>query len=112
MHSKLPMVPLVVTSDDVREPPGLAPAKVTGWGPGRFLFIDVAAMRARQLRAGARPRITTEALVSHKLEWVAMEEVRRGLVSYELPSQTGESAASLQSTSQREWSETSNAPKM
>ena len=31
MHSKLPMVPLAVTSDDVREPPGLAPAKVTGW---------------------------------------------------------------------------------
>jgi DNA-directed RNA polymerase subunit K/omega len=59
---------------------------MAGVGSGRFLFIDVAAMRAKQLRAGARPRITTEALVPHKLEWVAMEEVRRGLVSYELPS--------------------------
>jgi DNA-directed RNA polymerase subunit K/omega len=84
----LQMAPLAVTADDVRPVP--APAKVSGAGPGRFLFIDVAAMRAKQLRAGARPRITAEALVPHKLEWVAMEEVRRGLVSYELPSQMGD----------------------
>jgi DNA-directed RNA polymerase subunit K/omega len=86
MDGQLQIVPLAVAADDVREPLGLGPAKVTGADPGRFLFIDVAAMRAKQLRAGARPRITTEALVPHKLEWVAMEEVRRGLVSYELPS--------------------------
>jgi DNA-directed RNA polymerase subunit K/omega len=69
--------------------------QLQGTGAGRFLFIDVSAMRAKQLRAGARPRITTEALVPHKLEWVAMEEVRRGLVSYELPSQMGESDAAV-----------------
>jgi DNA-directed RNA polymerase subunit K/omega len=96
MDNQLQMVPLGVAVDDVRELPGLGPAKVTGAGPGRFLFIDIAAMRAKQLRAGARPRITTEALVPHKLEWVAMEEVRRGLVSYELLNPMGESAASLQ----------------
>lgn len=90
MEGQVQMVPLAVIAGDVREPPGLGPAKVAGAGPGRFLFIDVAAMRAKQLRAGARPRITAEALVSHKLEWVAMEEVRRGLVSYELPSPMGE----------------------
>jgi DNA-directed RNA polymerase subunit K/omega len=50
-------------------------------------------MRTNQLRAGARPRISDEAVGEHKLEWVAMEEVRRGLVSYELPNQIEESAA-------------------
>jgi DNA-directed RNA polymerase subunit K/omega len=96
MEGQLQTVPLAVIADDVRESPGTGPPKVTGAAPGRFLFIDVAAMRAKQLRAGARPRITTESLVAHKLEWVAMEELRRGLVSYELPSQMGESAASPQ----------------
>jgi len=86
MEGQLQRVPLAVAAGDVREPPGLGPVKMAGVGSGRFLFIDVEAMRAKQLRAGARPRITTEALVPHKLEWVAMEEVRRGLVSYELPS--------------------------
>jgi DNA-directed RNA polymerase subunit K/omega len=89
-HSQV--MPLVVTADQVGEPPGPSPANVADAGPGRFLFIDVAAMRAKQLRAGARPRITDEALVPHKLEWVAMEEVRRGLVSYELPPPTGQPA--------------------
>ena len=78
---------------NTREPPGLGPVKVAGVGPGRFLFIDVASMRTNQLRAGARPRISDEAVGEHKLEWVAMEEVRRGLVSYELPNQIEESAA-------------------
>ena len=101
-------MPLAVTADDVGEPHGPGRAKVIAAGPGRFLFIDVAAMRAKQLRAGARPRISAEALVPHKLEWVAMEEVRRGLVSYELPSQMGASAASLPSTLRGEWGETSS----
>jgi DNA-directed RNA polymerase subunit K/omega len=82
MDGHLHRVPLAVTADDMRDPPGHGPAKVTGAGPGRFLFIDVAAMRAKQLRAGALPRISADALVPHTLEWVAMEEVRRGLVSY------------------------------
>ncbi len=53
----------------------------------RFLFVDVAALRAKQLRRGARARIA-EADVVHlprKAERIAMEEVRRGLVYYDVP---------------------------
>jgi DNA-directed RNA polymerase subunit K/omega len=52
----------------------------------RFLFVDVAALRAKQLRRGARPRIDgDEAPMPHKAERLAMEEVRRGLVYYDVP---------------------------
>ena len=60
----------------------------------RFLFVDVAAQRAKQLRRGALPRLeplrpdpeTGERPdVSARLERVAMEEVEQGLVVYELP---------------------------
>jgi DNA-directed RNA polymerase subunit K/omega len=53
----------------------------------RFLFVDVAAQRAKQLRRGALPRIDRVAATGgpHKLERVAMEEVRTGLIPYELP---------------------------
>jgi DNA-directed RNA polymerase omega subunit len=52
----------------------------------RFLFVDVAALRAKQLRRGARPRIDEdEAPLPHKAERLAMEEVRRGLVYYDVP---------------------------
>ena len=52
----------------------------------RFLFVDVAALRAKQLRRGARVRFREgEGPVIHKAERVAMEEVRRGLVSYLVP---------------------------
>jgi DNA-directed RNA polymerase subunit K/omega len=52
----------------------------------RFLFVDVAALRAKQLRRGARARLGDDApQVPHKAERVAMEEVRRGLVSYDIP---------------------------
>jgi DNA-directed RNA polymerase subunit K/omega len=53
----------------------------------RFLYVDVAALRAKQLRKGARPRLgDSENLpVLHKAERVAMEEVRRGLVHYDIP---------------------------
>lgn len=61
---------------------------------GRFLFVDVAAQRAKQLRRGALPRLpelrmdtgtSPEAEKFHKLERVAMEEVTRGLIAYSLP---------------------------
>jgi DNA-directed RNA polymerase subunit K/omega len=57
----------------------------------RFLFVDVAAMRAKQLRRGARVRLSEgdaepNRLPPHKAERIAMEEVRRGLVLYEVPS--------------------------
>jgi DNA-directed RNA polymerase omega subunit len=57
----------------------------------RFLFVDIAAMRAKQLRRGALPRFAqAEDSPTHRQEWhkperVAMEEVRRGLVLYETP---------------------------
>jgi DNA-directed RNA polymerase subunit K/omega len=58
----------------------------------RFLFVDVAAMRAKQLRRGALPRLDDNPRSSephrpdpHKPERVAMEEVRRGLVLYDVP---------------------------
>ena len=56
----------------------------------RFLYVDVAAMRAKQLRRGARVRLTEEdreenRAIPHKPERVAMEEVRHGLVLYEVP---------------------------
>jgi len=59
----------------------------------RFLFVDVAAQRAKQLRKGALNRLTLAAAagdtsirdVGQKPERVAMEEVRRGFVQYELP---------------------------
>ena len=52
----------------------------------RFLFVDVAALRAKQLRRGARLRIVSEeGPLPHKAERLAMEEVRRGLVYYNVP---------------------------
>ena len=51
----------------------------------RFLFVDVAALRAKQLRRGARPRVVAEeGPLPHKAERLAMEEVRRGLVYYKV----------------------------
>jgi DNA-directed RNA polymerase subunit K/omega len=52
----------------------------------RFLFVDVAAQRAKQLRRGALPRLDRSvAHGPHKLERMAMEEVRTGLIQYTLP---------------------------
>ena len=51
----------------------------------RFLFVDVAALRAKQLKRGARPRLGEDVpVLPHKPERVAMEEVRRGLVYYDV----------------------------
>ena len=56
----------------------------------RFLFVDVAALRAKQLRRGAHVRFDSEpgTPAPHKPERVAMEEVRRGLVYYDVPDPT------------------------
>ena len=63
----------------------------------RFLFVDVAALRAKQLRRGARPRVVAEeGPLPHKAERLAMEEVRRGLVYYDVvapKSEAGEGGA-------------------
>lgn len=55
----------------------------------RFLFVDIAALRAKQLRRGARPRLDQTVHEHHpqphKAERVAMEEVRQQLVQFDLP---------------------------
>ena len=51
----------------------------------RFLFVDVAAQRAKQLRRGALPRVERQPAGPNKLERLAMEEVRRGVIEYTLP---------------------------
>lgn len=53
----------------------------------RFLYVDIAALRAKQLKRGAQPRLSDGegAHIPHKAERVAMEEVRQGLVFYEIP---------------------------
>ena len=51
----------------------------------RFLFVKVAAMRAKQLHRGAKPRLDANhaaLLAVGKAEKTAMEEVRCGLVEY------------------------------
>ncbi|HXE79192.1 MAG TPA: DNA-directed RNA polymerase subunit omega [Vicinamibacterales bacterium] len=76
---------------DLTEPqaqPEPAPAEELPPAPpikDRFLFVDVAALRAKQLRRGARPRLKADAPMPLKPERIAMEEVRQGLVHYELP---------------------------
>jgi DNA-directed RNA polymerase subunit K/omega len=62
----------------------------------RFLYVDVAAMRAKQLRRGALPRLDDDdsephRAVPHKAERIAMEEVRRGLVLYDVPGKPNQS---------------------
>lgn len=64
----------------------------------RFLFVDVAAQRAKQLRRGALPRLVELRADPasaprpdrfHKLERVAMEEVTRGLIAWAFPESPG-----------------------
>jgi DNA-directed RNA polymerase subunit K/omega len=51
----------------------------------RFLFVDVAALRAKQLRRGAQARVPVPADAPVKLERVAMAEVESRLIEYTLP---------------------------
>lgn len=51
----------------------------------RFLFVDVAARRAKQLRRGARPRVELPPDQPAKPERLAMREVELGLIPYTLP---------------------------
>lgn len=82
-------------TNDVLEPGAeIAPSVPRPKAPpidSRFLFVDVAAMRAKQLRRGALPRLDEaeeqEAAPRArpvKSERVAMEEVKRGLVLYDV----------------------------
>jgi DNA-directed RNA polymerase subunit K/omega len=76
---------MAVTDLHVAEPVEEA---ATGSAPpitSRFLFVDVAAQRAKQLRRGALPRVERHPSGPHKLERLAMEEVRRQVIGYTLP---------------------------
>ena len=62
----------------------------------RFLFVDVAAQRAKQLRRGALPRLAQlrpdpdtgeRPPVTLRLERIAMDEVEEGLIEYHVPPQ-------------------------
>ena len=71
--------------EEAQEP--IIPAEPLPPIQSRFLFVDIAALRAKQLRRGARIRFDAEPGIPapHKPERVAMEEVRRGLVFYQVP---------------------------
>lgn len=84
MDSNDVLSPEEATSEAPIERPNAAPVE------SRFMFVDIAAMRAKQLRRGARVRLDegdfqTMRVIPHKPERVAMEEVRRGLVLYDVP---------------------------
>ncbi len=66
---------------DPTEPGAAASPAITS----RFLFVDVAAQRAKQLRRGALLRVERHLAGPHKLERLAMEEVRQQLVHYTVP---------------------------
>jgi DNA-directed RNA polymerase subunit K/omega len=51
----------------------------------RFLYVDVAAARAKQLRKGASVRLDAAAPRATKPERLAMEEVNQRLVEWDLP---------------------------
>ena len=60
----------------------------------RFLYVDIASRRAKQLRRGALPRLDDLApdpetgarpRPATKLERIAMSEIDAGLIVYELP---------------------------
>jgi DNA-directed RNA polymerase subunit K/omega len=83
-------------STEVESVPPVEEAPVEPAPPieSRFLFVDVAAQRAKQLRRGARPKLEELAADAEvpartdryvRLERVAMEEVARGLIGYMLP---------------------------
>ncbi|HKW01597.1 MAG TPA: hypothetical protein VJN96_17350 [Vicinamibacterales bacterium] len=71
-----------------------APAAPTELAPeitSRFLFVDVAAMRANQLRRGARLRLQPAEgrQMPHRLERAAMDEVKHRLVQFSVPDTPG-----------------------
>lgn len=48
----------------------------------KFVYVIVAARRARQLQSGARPLLESR---SRKATRIAQEELEKGLLEYELP---------------------------
>jgi len=75
--------PIAEQPESEPEAAPLIPSEPVPPPDSRFLFVDVAALRAKQLKRGARPRLGEDVpILPHKAERVAMEEVKRGLVYY------------------------------
>jgi DNA-directed RNA polymerase omega subunit len=56
----------------------------------KFAFVVIAARRARQLMLGASPLVANPR--SHKPTRVAVEELRAGVLEFEIPRPPGETA--------------------
>ena len=87
-------VDVEAATDAVEAPEPEAPRERMPPVESRFLYVDVAARRAKQLRRGALPRLPALApdpetgerpATTVKFERIAMEEVDEGLIVYELP---------------------------
>jgi DNA-directed RNA polymerase subunit K/omega len=88
-ETEIPQVdPAVVDAAPADEEPIIHPKAAPI--ESRFLYVDVAALRAKQLRRGARPRLDQAEqplplVKAIKAERVAMEEVKNNLVLWDLP---------------------------
>jgi DNA-directed RNA polymerase subunit K/omega len=92
----------MVNADAERSDDAQARAERTGPLESRFLFVDVSAQRAKQLRRGALPRLpglpaqppgSPKPDYGRKLERLAMDEVRSGYIDYTLPPPPGRPGA-------------------
>ena len=82
-------------TDELTDNPTFEPVEPEGpivTPESRFLFVDVAAMRAKQLRRGATPRLEAapetenrRTELPRKPERIAMEEVKSGAVRPIMP---------------------------
>jgi DNA-directed RNA polymerase subunit K/omega len=82
-----PELPDATDTADMNAGEPLVPSEPAPPITSRFLYVDVAALRAKQLRRGARLRYDIEPGIpaAKKPERQAMEEVRRRLVQYTIP---------------------------
>lgn len=80
----------VIPQDEVVEEENRVPREPAPPIESRFLYVDVAALRAKQLRRGAKSRLSDAPDAEHgpkpnKAERIAMAEVRNRLVEWHLP---------------------------
>ena len=74
----------------------------------KFRYVILAAMRAKQLLGGAKPRIKSK---SKNLIRIAQEEVKQGLVDFEILKATQEEIEELQDSSEEMFIGEEIAPK-